>query len=90
MGYYLEGEFMKKIKDWRYGLPIGGRDTDLIQIAWYLSHAVKDFFPINGVPQNVINSIQSLRERFTLAEEQFHLTLDVIINEVEKLDDLEG
>ena len=40
---------------------IGGRDTDISQIAWGLEYKIKELFPINKVPDNLVERINVLK-----------------------------
>jgi hypothetical protein len=57
---------------------ISGRDTDLSQIGFYLRLALKDEFPINSVPQNLVDQVDQLIDRLKDAEEDIkHFILTV-------------
>lgn len=90
MSFDEDDEFKDKMKDYINGSSIGGRDTDLLQIIYTLNYQVKEFFPMNGIPQSVVDSLDILKHRFILAEACLKHTLELIIYEVEKLDKLNG
>jgi hypothetical protein len=61
---------------------IGGRDTDLEQIAQSIKYAVRDAFEINKVPEEVVTAINKLQKTLEQAEDEIQ---EVIILVSEKL-----
>jgi hypothetical protein len=88
MSYDYDDEFKEKMESHLRCGSIGGHDTDINQIVYTLGYEVKEYFPMNKVPQSIVDSIYLLKEKFEIAEKQLGITLELIINEVEKLDKL--
>ena len=61
---------------------------DIMQILYALKREIKEFFPINQVPICVVEELAYLEESFKGSEQHFNLCLDLIIEEVKKLDDI--
>ena len=47
----------------------GGRATDLIQLGYSLDFGVKEYFPINGVPEPIVLKLQELGHILKQAED---------------------
>lgn len=57
---------LPKDKQWLGGdspYVIGGRNTDISQIAYSLSHRVRELYPINQVPEKLAQSLQELEKQ---------------------------
>lgn len=76
-------EFLKELDYIKHQMNFCGHSTDILQVVWSLRHKVKNFFPLNGVPQQIVDSLNSLEERFNIAESQLCLTCDVLIHQIE-------
>jgi hypothetical protein len=74
-------DIIKKLESFKNG--IDGRSIAVSQIAYSLQQYIKDIFPINGVPIRIEKTIDCLKDRLELSEQQFELTIDIIINEIE-------
>lgn len=77
-------ELMKQLDYIKNGMNVWGRDYDLSQLHYSLRHHIKEYYPLNGVPQHIVDSLDALKARIELAEEQMILTCDVIIHHLEK------
>lgn len=64
--------------------------TDIMQSVWFLRSKVRNQFPMNKIPDSIITEMQILYEKFICADAQLNLALDVIIEEVKRLDGLKG
>lgn len=60
------------------------RDYVLSQVYYQIRYHVKNHYPINGVPNRIIESLDILEKRIEIAEEQLQITCTTIINEIEK------
>lgn len=78
-------EFLKELDYVKNEMTVWGIDFCLMQRVWSLRTKVKEFFPINGVPEDIINSLRLLEERMKIASDQLELTCERIILEVERL-----
>jgi len=61
---------------------IGGRDTDISQIAYSLSHRVRELFPINTVPQLLVTQLDILQSKCEDCEKEIQKTIGIIQGEV--------
>jgi hypothetical protein len=77
-------QLLKELDYCKSGMTVWGRDYDLSQHYYLIRHQVKEYFPMNGVPQNIIDSLELLKGRIELAEQQLALTVDTIIHQIEK------
>ena len=84
MSYCSIKEFQKELEGIKDQLHFCDHSTDIIEIVYALKRRVREHYPINSVPQVIVDSLRSLEERFKIAEEQLYLTCDVLINELEK------
>lgn len=76
---------IKDLEQMRYNN--GGRLTDVAQIAYSLSHFVKINFPMNGVPDSIVNQLDILKIALESAESLYEETLDFIIKTCEEIDE---
>ncbi len=77
-------EFLKELDYCKHGMNVWGRDFDLQQIQYAIRYQVKEYFPLNGVPQHIVDSLDILQERIAIAEETIAMTVNRIIAEIEK------
>lgn len=77
-------QLLKELDYCKHRMNVWGRSFDLPDIIYALRNHVKEFFPLNGVPQHIVDSLDLLEARINIAEEQLHLTCDTIIHEIEK------
>lgn len=77
-------EFLRELDYCKSGMNVWGRDFDLQQIQYAIRHQVKEYFPLNGVPQHIVDSLDILQERIAIAEETVAITVNRIISEIEK------
>lgn len=78
-------EFLKELDYIKSEMTVWGINFDLMQAVWSLKNKVKDFFPINGVPQDIMQSLKLLEDRMKIASDQLSITCERIIIEVERL-----
>lgn len=62
----------------RYPDPIGGRDIDLEQIHHSLYREVRDAFPINEVPTEVLVKLGDLKTKLEAGSTAIKSTIDTI------------
>lgn len=77
-------EFLKELDCCKSGMHVWGRDFDLQQVHYALRHQVKEYFPLNGVPQHIVDYLDVLKERIAVAEETVAIAVNKIIQEIEK------
>lgn len=82
-------ELMKNLDYCKHGMKVWGIDYDIHQLLYALRNQVKDYFPLNGVPAHIVQSLTHLQERMDIAFQQLGITVDTIIYELEKIDGLE-
>ena len=63
---------------------IGGRDTDVSQIAFSLSHRVREMYPINKVPNELVDKLNELEDVCSNCEKVIADTINLISDEVAK------
>lgn len=83
-----KGEFIKMIESYRNALDTHPYDTNINHVVFNIQYQIKEYFPLNGVPDSVIDSLAQLQYYFKEAEDQLNETLDIIIEEVKKIDEL--
>lgn len=77
-------EFLRELDYIKNEMSVWGIDFCLMQRVWSLKNKVKEFFPINGVPQHIIDSLILLEERMQISTDQLALTCERIMLEVEE------
>lgn len=73
----------------KHGMMFCGHDTDFIQIVWSIKNKIKEFYPMNEVPQEIHSSLEHLTNAFKLAEKQLNETVDLIVNRIKKDEGIE-
>lgn len=73
---------LKSIKDRQTQEP--SVDIDLCHAYRMLKNEILDLFPINEVPQVLVDYLLLLKERINIAEEQLDITIDRAIEAIEK------
>jgi hypothetical protein len=58
---------------------IGGRATDITQIAYSLEHRIKEIYPMNGVPIVIVDKLKELQQ----SSEETQLKLNRFLELVE-------
>lgn len=81
--YYKK--FIKELECVQKEFNVWGLDFCIMQRVWSLKNHVKEFFPMNGVPKDIMNSLLLLEERMKIANDQLAITCERIILEVERL-----
>lgn len=71
----------------RVRFQIGGRSTDIEQIGYSLRAFVKDNFPMNGVPENIVSSLTHLVVVLEEASKVYEETIDCIAEYCQKTKD---
>lgn len=88
-----EHPFLEKMEDLQSGYKNmglwNGADFDIMRIAYNIASEVKQYFPINEVPEEISYQIKLLKECLERSEAQLNDTLDTIIIETQKFDGLE-
>lgn len=69
MNYYDLGKAKRWLEDGDSPYVIGGRDTDIGQIAYSLKYTVRELFPINAVPEELATQLNELEVICVKAEE---------------------
>lgn len=77
-------QILKDLGYCKSGMTVWGTRFDISEIIYAIRYHVKEHFPLNGVPNRIVESLDILEKRIEIAEEQLRLTCDVIINEIEK------
>lgn len=85
MNYSYTEEDIKELERIKTSGLSGRQPSDITQLGLSLYSHVREMFPINQVPRNVQTHLLSLQETLKIAEDQWHITLDAIINEIKKL-----
>ena len=57
---------------------IGGRDTDVSQIAYSLEHRVRELYPINQVPKELEERLNNLKEVCVACESEINKIIELI------------
>jgi hypothetical protein len=85
MGSYCQyKEFLKELDYIQHEMNVWGYNYDILQTVWGLKNHVKEFFPINEVPKEILQSLMVLEERMLVAKETMWNTCERIKIEVEK------
>ena len=56
---------------------------DLIEKSYSFINYIKEIFPVNKVPENIANSLESLEDRILLTKEQYRQTVDKVCLEIQ-------
>lgn len=78
-------EFLKDLDHIQEELKIYGIDYYIMQAVFALKNKVKDFFPMNGVPENIVDHLNVLQNKMEAADLQMKVACKVIMMEVEKM-----
>lgn len=81
-------EFLVELDYCKNDMKVWGVSYDIKEPFHSLKEQVKNFFPLNGVPSHIVESLDSLERRIDLYGEQLCLTIDRIIYELEKSENL--
>ena len=57
---------------------IGGRDTDIAQIAYSFEYRVREIYPINGVPVGIVEKLAMLKSKCEDCEREIQNTISLI------------
>jgi hypothetical protein len=77
-------EFIKELDYCKNEMNVWGTNYDIMQTVWNIQREVKKFYPPNGIPQDIMNSMKLMEERMKLAFDQLSLTCERIILDVEE------
>lgn len=77
-------EFLKELDYIKSEMTVWGVNYDILQTVWSLKRRVKEWFPMNKVPQDIELSLIILEERLKLATEKTGLICERIMLEVER------
>lgn len=78
-------DFIEQLEGIKNRETFAGRSTDISQIAYNLAQTVKEYFPINQVPNRIVELLKSNAMQLELAEQHFHLVVEVIIQECQNI-----
>lgn len=78
-------EFLNELDDVKEQMRVFGVNYDICQTVYALRNKVKDFFPINKAPDEIVRSLNSLEERLNLCVDQTKFICEIIEKEVEIL-----
>ena len=84
MDFSIKKEFLRDLQYCKNGFPVWGTQYDLKQALYSLRYQVKEYFPMNGVPKSIMDQLELLQMRFEILETQLTITIDRIIEEIEK------
>ena len=84
MSKTYEKQLIYDIESIKSGLSFCGHDTEFCQLVWALKGKIKEYYPMNEVPKEIVDSLQRLEERFKIAEEQLMISVDVIVHTIKK------
>ena len=79
---YYELDKEKRWLDSDSPYEIGGRDTDVSQIAFSLSHRVRELYPINQVPRGLVDKLKELENICSCCEKAIADTINLISDAV--------
>ncbi len=77
-------EFSKELDYCQHEMTVWGTNYHIMQTVWNIQRKVKEFYPPNGIPQHIMDSMKMMEDRMKLACEQMCLTCQVIILDIEK------
>lgn len=77
--FTYKGELLRKLDSLKDELQFEGRESDILELVWALKRLVKEYFPMNEVPEDMINSLFVLEQRVRMAREQLTLTTERFI-----------
>jgi len=66
---------------------IGGRDLDIEQIADCLYKTVKEYFPINEVPEDIFAALLELKKTMGEAEASIQAVIELVSDAVHTLEE---
>jgi len=62
-------EFLKELDYIQHEMTVWGHNFDFLQPVWSLKNHVKEFFPMNEVPQEIHQQLFILEERMKVAQQ---------------------
>ena len=77
-------EFIKELDYCKSEMTVWGTNYHIMQTVWNIQRKVKEFYPPNGIPQAIMDSMKLMEERMKLANDQLALTCERIILDVEQ------
>jgi len=76
--YYTLPRDKMWLKDGDNPYQMGGRDTDVAQIAYALRDIVKERYPINGVPSGLKDNLDKLKDTCEDCEKKIEESIEII------------
>ena len=77
-------EFLKELDYCTSEMTVWGTNYDIMQTVFNIQRKVKEFYPPNGIPQDIMDSMKMMEERMKIATEQLCITCNRIMLDVEK------
>lgn len=77
-------EFLKELDYCKNEMFVWGTNYHIMQTVWNIQRKVKEFYPPNGIPENIMESMSMLEEMMKLANQQLCRTCEIIILDIEK------
>ncbi len=78
------GELLRKLDYLKSEMQFEGHDSDILQLVYSLRRVTKEYFPMNEVPEDMMESLRLLDERFTIARAQLSITAERLILHIQK------
>lgn len=79
-----EAELLRKLDYLKHQMQFEGHDSDILQLVYSLKRVIKEYFPMNAIPEDMMESIRLLEMRFQIASEQLSITSERFINHIQK------
>lgn len=83
MGCFPSKEFLRDLLSCKNSMKVWGRDFDLSLSVDALGHKIKNFYPMNEVPEKVCANLEHLEKILNSAQDLLHSTIDLVIQDVE-------
>lgn len=62
-------------------------NDELFEASRSFINYVKELFPVNGVPENIANSLRLLEERIAIVREQYEIAVERVCLEIQTMSD---
>lgn len=69
-------EFIKELDYCKSEMTVWGTNYHIMQTVWNIQRKVKEFYPPNGIPQHIMDSMHLMEERMKIANEQLAITCE--------------
>ncbi len=63
---------------------VWGKSFNLQRYHEIITEQVKNYFPLNGVPENIVDCLTILEDNLSSVQESIIFTMDRILNQIEK------